>query len=85
MLEEYLELKYNNLISAINQTRYMDNIIKELKQMVNETEEMIGGCNNNPLFVATLRTVRDNLISAINQARYDRGERKWNKNITKGY
>jgi len=46
---------------------------------------MIGGCNSNPLFVATLRTVRDNLISAINQARYDRGERKWNKNITKGY
>ena len=50
----------------------MDNTIKELKQMVNETEEIIGGCNSNPLFVATLRTVRDNLISAINQARYDR-------------
>ncbi len=50
----------------------MDNTIKELKQMLSETEEMIEGCNSNPLFIATLRTIRDNLISAINQARYDR-------------
>ena len=54
----------------------MDNTIKELKQMLSETEEIIGGCNSNPLFVATLRTIRDNLISAINQARYDREETK---------
>lgn len=33
MLEEYLELKYNNLISAINQTRYMDNTIKEKRKI----------------------------------------------------
>ena len=49
----------------------MDDIMKDqLKQMLNETEEMIGGCNSDPLFVATLRTIRDNLISAINQTRY---------------
>lgn len=49
----------------------------QLKQMLNETEEMIGGCKSDPLFVATLRTIRDNLISAINQTRYhDREETK---------
>lgn len=56
----------------------MDDIMKDqLKQMLNETEEMIGGCKSDPLFVATLRTIRDNLISAINQMRnYDRTETK---------
>lgn len=56
----------------------MDDIMKDqLKQMLNETEEMIGGCKSDPLFVSTLRTIRDNLISAINQTRYyDREETK---------